>query len=85
MELPRAEWFDVLLADLNLPGASGVELAQRAVEAHSDLRVIVASGDELPDTLLFDFPCRRLRKPYAIVELEDALRAIQFTSRRAGR
>jgi hypothetical protein len=39
----------------------------------------------LPDTLLFDFPCRRLRKPYAIAELEDALRATQVHSRPAGR
>ncbi|WP_260858980.1 PAS domain S-box protein [Paraburkholderia sp. BCC1885] len=66
--------FDVLLTDLNLPGVSGLKLAKQAVAAHPGLQVIFASGDELSDDVLSHFPCRVLRKPYAIEELNEALR-----------
>lgn len=72
-----ADRFDVLLTDLNLPGVPGIELAKFAVTAHPGLHVIFASGDELPDDVLFDFPCQTLHKPYAIEQLDDALRAVQ--------
>ncbi|WP_346730536.1 PAS domain S-box protein [Caballeronia sp. dw_19] len=56
MERLRHDRFDVLLTDLNLPGTSGIELAQQAVAAHPDLHVVFASGDELPDDLPLGFP-----------------------------
>ncbi|CAN7780823.1 PAS domain S-box protein [Caballeronia sp. LjRoot34] len=85
MEHLRSERFDVLLTDLNLPGTSGIELARQAVAADPDLHVVFASGDELPDDLLFEFPSKTLRKPYAIDELNDALGAIRGASRSASR
>ena len=81
MESLHAERFDVLLTDLNLPGTSGIELARQAVAAKPELHVVIASGDELSDDPLFEFPYKRLRKPYAVDELNDALRAIRGTSR----
>jgi PAS domain S-box-containing protein len=74
MERIHDDKFDVLLTDLNLPGASGIELAVDAVAAHPDLSVVFASGDELPDDLPLGFSWKRLRKPYAVEELTDALR-----------
>ncbi|AIP34136.1 sensory box protein [Paraburkholderia xenovorans LB400] len=85
MERLRARRFDVLLTDLNLPGASGIELAKQAVAVHPRLHVVFASGDELPDNVLFDFSHNRLRKPYAVNELDDVLRAIQRALHAAGR
>lgn len=73
MERLRTDRFDVLLTDLNLPGDSGIELAQQAVAAYPHLHVVFASGDELPDDLPVGFRCKRLRKPYAIDELSDAV------------
>jgi PAS domain S-box-containing protein len=84
LEHLRAERFDVLLTDLNLPGTSGIELARQAVAADPDLRVVFASGDELPDNVMFEFPYKRLRKPYAIDELDAALRATRSASRSVG-
>jgi CheY-like chemotaxis protein len=82
MEQLNFDRFDVLLTDLNLPDVSGVELTQRAIGACPWLEVVFASGDELP---ALDFPCRRLRKPYSVDELNDALREIQGAMRSAGR
>ena len=73
MERLRTDRFDVLLTDLNLPGDSGIELAQQAVAAYPHLHVVFASGDELPDDLPVGFRWKRLRKPYAIDELSDAV------------
>lgn len=81
----RADRFDVLLTDLNLAGGSGIELAQQAVAAYLHLWVIFASGDDLPDSVPLDFPSKGLRKPYAVDELNDALRAIQSASDSIGR
>ena len=37
--------YDVLFTDIVMPdGPNGVELAERAQEAHADLRVLLASG-----------------------------------------
>lgn len=73
MERLRTDRFNVLLTDLNLPGDSGIELAQQAVAAYPRLHVVFASGDELPNALPVGFPWKRLRKPYAIDELRSAL------------
>ena len=82
MERLRDDKFDVLLTDLNLPRVSGIELARKAIGVCPGLEVVFASGDELP---ALDFPCQRLRKPYSVDELNDALQAIQDVMRSAGR
>ena len=65
--------YDVLFSDVSLPGMSGVELAQRAVNDNPALRVIFASG--YGDTLLrhLTFPYLSLQKPYELDQLQDAL------------
>ena len=63
--------FDVLLIDLNLPGLSGVELADN-LRQREPLPVIFVTGGgpaarDLPADALW------LRKPYTVEELEAAL------------
>lgn len=70
--------FDVLLTDINLPGMSGVELAQAAVEIMPPLKVIFASGFGFlvvdNDRINFDFLL--LSKPYSLMQLKDAMARI---------
>jgi len=61
--------FDVLLADLAIPGKSGIELAEKAVQLQPALRVIFASGNEMPDAPALTFCWKALRKPYTFDEL----------------
>lgn len=65
--------FDVLLADLSIPGMSGIELADKAVKLRPTLRVIFASGDEMPDVPDLPYHWKALRKPYTLDELGGAL------------
>jgi PAS domain S-box-containing protein len=65
--------FDVLIADLSIPGMSGIELAEKAVEIRPALRVIFASGNEMHDASALTFRWRALRKPFTLVELGEAL------------
>jgi CheY-like chemotaxis protein len=67
------EGFDVLLADLAIPGMSGIELAQSAVQLRPALRVIFASGNEMPDVPALPFRWKALRKPYTLEELDKVL------------
>jgi CheY-like chemotaxis protein len=67
------EGFDVLLADLAIPGMSGIELAESAVQLRPALRVIFASGNEMPDVPALPFRWKALRKPYTLEELDKVL------------
>lgn len=67
--------FDVLLTDINLPGKSGIELAQDAVDIMPSLKVIFVSGFGYlvadNDRVTFDFLL--LSKPYSLARLEEAI------------
>jgi CheY-like chemotaxis protein len=67
------EAFDVLLADLAIPGMSGIELAEKAVQLRPALRVIFASGNEMPAVPALTFRWKALRKPYTLDELDKVL------------
>jgi PAS domain S-box-containing protein len=65
--------FDVLLSDIGLPGMSGVDLANIAMQRADGMKVIFASGfgglqGDLPD---YDFIM--LSKPYSMMKLRDAI------------
>lgn len=69
------DWMiDVLIADVNLPGLSGVELARRAAERAPAIRIIFATGLRAKD---FEGPLQaralRMAKPYGELELRRAL------------
>jgi CheY-like chemotaxis protein len=72
------EHFDVLLTDINLPKMSGLELAQNAVLAWPQLKIIFASGYGflVIDNDRINFQFSLLSKPYSLVQLEDALASI---------
>lgn len=68
--------FDLLLADIQLPGASGLELAQAARELDPAIAVVIMTGHSSMDTL--HASVRRgvadyLTKPFEIDELRTAI------------
>ncbi|AFT89394.1 hybrid sensor histidine kinase/response regulator [Paraburkholderia phenoliruptrix] len=74
LRLLEAERFDVLITDLSMPAMPGLELAQRATQLRPTLRVIFASGHEMPAVKALPFRWGALRKPYSIDELDAMLR-----------
>ncbi|AXF16433.1 PAS domain S-box protein [Paraburkholderia caledonica] len=66
--------FDVLITDLSMPVMSGLELARRATQIRPTLRVIFASGHEMPSVDKLPFRWKALRKPYSMDELGAMLR-----------
>jgi DNA-binding NtrC family response regulator len=80
-ELLAREPFDLLLADLQMPGESGLDLLARVRDRHRDTAAIVMSGvhdPELADAALTLGACGYLVKPFSPEELSiqvvDALR-----------
>src|ERR1700674_3554500 len=78
MEL-RRDRIDCLIADVNLPGMSGVALVQALVEAGTALPAVIMTGRDDPTTgelirRAGPVPC--LRKPFSDEDLFDALRQV---------
>src|SRR5208337_21656 len=66
--------YDLILLDLGLPDIHGLEVLANLRQIRSDLRVIVITADDTPESLLrairenaYDY----LRKPFAAAELTD--------------
>jgi PAS domain S-box-containing protein len=81
--LARAETVDLLIADQTMPGMTGAELAQRVAAEWPGLRIVLASGAEVPsgrgDGLA------RLPKPFDQRQLADAIeRALKAASGHVG-
>lgn len=74
LQLLAEQPFDVLITDLSMPVMSGLELAQRATQIRPTLRVIFASGHEMPSVDKLPFRWGALRKPYSMDELGAMLR-----------
>jgi CheY-like chemotaxis protein len=73
--LDRIE-FDVMVTDVSLPGASGTELAHRALRRQPDLRIVFASGyGSLPRLDGQAGNAILLRKPYDEKGMLKALQA----------
>jgi CheY-like chemotaxis protein len=65
--------FHVLLADISLPGMSGIALAEIAVKSMPSIKVIFASGFGYLVTDKTDFDFMLLPKPYGFEQLKHAL------------
>ncbi|HEX2763899.1 MAG TPA: ATP-binding protein [Allosphingosinicella sp.] len=67
------ESFDVVITDVVMPGLSGIELAERIVSSHPDIRVILTSGysNVLAER---SHGFELLKKPYSVEELMRVLR-----------
>jgi two-component SAPR family response regulator len=65
--------FDVLIADINLPGMSGTDLAAVAVQQDPKIKIIFASGYGYLVADKVDFHFTLLPKPFDLSQLEHAL------------
>ena len=59
---------EMLFADINMPGLSGTELAERARDFRPELRILLLSG---PESDAHGFPL--LRKPFSESDLRRAM------------
>jgi CheY-like chemotaxis protein len=75
--------FDVVIADVNLPGASGLSFAKVAGQRWPGLPVVISSGHaEMTEELLrqeFRQGIFALRKPYTLQSLEQLLMRVAKT------
>jgi CheY-like chemotaxis protein len=67
--------FNVLIADITLPGMSGIALAEMAVKSVPDLKIIFASGYGYLVADKTDFDFTLLPKPFGLNQLQHALDA----------
>ena len=79
LEGDRSDSVDCLIADVNLPGISGVALVQTLVEEGAELPVVIMTGRDDPTTgelirQAGKVPC--LRKPFSDDDLFDAIRSV---------
>lgn len=75
LEHLRAGPFSVLLADINLPGMSGIDLATVAIEMTPAIKIVFSSGFGYLVSERLDFDFVLLNKPYYIHELAHAIRS----------
>ena len=68
--------YDVLLADVSLPGMSGVDLARQVIGAKPGMKVIFSSGYGAIVADEVGCPCLSLPKPYDIEKLQHVLDAV---------
>ena len=77
--------FDLMLADLNLPGMSGFELTMRAGALNPDMRVIVITGEPVDSRLRWSAlgVFAYLTKPFDLDEVHRLV-ALALKAGRAG-
>lgn len=71
--LLRQKSFSCLVADIHLPGMSGIELAQIATDMHPWIHVVFASGNSYLVADKTDFRFALLPKPYNLSQLRLAM------------
>ena len=76
MMLLESNRFDVLFADVNLPGVSGIELAQTALQKDPDLKIVFASGFGFLVLDKTDFQFSLLLKPYGLEQVRYILGSV---------
>ncbi len=70
----RGDDFDLVLTDVVMPEASGIEVAKHAAAARPDLPVLLMSGyaeDVIPSREIYELSLSLLRKPFTARELLD--------------
>ena len=75
----RKESFDVLLVDLDMPGAGGLEVIEQARQSGSDADAVILTGKGTLETAIkaiHQGVSDYLTKPYKIVDLEMLLKRI---------
>lgn len=74
LALLRQKNFSCLVADIGLPGMSGIELAQIATDMHPWMHVVFASGNSYLVADKTDFRFVLLPKPYNLLQLRLAMK-----------
>ena len=78
MSLFSADRFDLVLADISLPGISGVDLAKGILQRHPDIWFVFSTGYAMEDELNKLGPhVRTLLKPFDLDQLHAVLDEIQ--------
>lgn len=72
----RDRHFDILFADIQLPGMSGIDFAEIAVKTTPGIKVIFASGFNYLVTDKTSFQFTLLPKPYGLDQLQNAIEAV---------
>jgi CheY-like chemotaxis protein len=73
LNLLKQRDFDIVIADISLPGISGIELARRIAREKPGTKLIFASGFEMEIAKNLDFPVIVLPKPFDFIQLENIL------------
>ena len=79
-----ADSFDLVITDLHMPGLSGLEFAQRALQIRPDLKIILCSGylsDDIVDKARAAGVVQLLNKPFTMDELSHAVWGVLNSSR----
>lgn len=79
-EVLEKQDIDILVTDIRMPSMSGLELAQKAIEAHENIRIIFVSGYEdfgyVKQAIALN-ACSYVLKPMDDKELIDALNKVR--------
>lgn len=76
IDLLKTRHYHVLLADINLPGMSGIALAEIAVRIVQGIKIIFASGYGYLVADKTDFDFTLLPKPYGLSQLRHAIEQV---------
>jgi CheY-like chemotaxis protein len=79
--LDKLPHFDIILTDVNLPGISGIELAQKINTMYPTKPIIISSGMDISTQLQFDVQV--LPKPFSVTVLLEILEKAKILVRTA--
>lgn len=72
----KAEQYDVVFLDIDMPELSGFDIAERISDSESTLLIFVTTHDELVFSSLKFQPFRFMRKTYLDSEIEETIEAV---------
>ncbi len=75
----ETEEFDLIMADMTIPGGNGIDLIDYARGNQGDSKYIVMSGYELTEEqrkLIDEWSCLFLSKPFRIDEVSEMIQSI---------
>jgi two-component system, OmpR family, response regulator len=79
LEVLNSQPVDLLVTDIMMPGMTGIELLQRAMQIHPELRAIVMTGHKTSEAVIgamANRACEFLEKPFRTEELVEAARLV---------
>ena len=71
--LAHGRRYAVLITDVTLPGASGIDLAKQAYALNSTIRIIFTTGDGYLLAPPLPFPFTLIAKPFNLARLREAI------------